>query len=116
MKFCVSGTGPTQKGTGPTWFYRNPHSTPFVFGQPEEFQGASHAYRTDAELPDSVKDNLPSHAQDIYREAFNSAWEEYKDAAKRRGNESREEVAHKVAWAAVKQKYEKIGEEWRAKD
>lgn len=25
-------------------------------------------YRTDAELPDSVKDNLPAHAQDIYRE------------------------------------------------
>ena len=27
-------------------------------------------YRTDAELPDSVKRALPSHAQDIYREAF----------------------------------------------
>jgi cation transport regulator len=73
-------------------------------------------YSNDAELPDSVKDNLPNHAQDIYREAFNSAWEEYKDASKRRGNESREEVAHKVAWAAVKQKYEKVGNEWRAKD
>ena len=45
-------------------------------------------YRTDAELPDSVKDNLPSHAQDIYREAFNSAWQEYQDASKQRGNES----------------------------
>jgi len=31
-------------------------------------------YSNDAELPDSVKDNLPNHAQDIYREAFNSAW------------------------------------------
>lgn len=29
-------------------------------------------YRTTRELPDSVKDNLPSHAQDIYREAFDS--------------------------------------------
>jgi cation transport regulator len=72
--------------------------------------------RTDAELPDSVKDNLPAHAQVIYREAFNNAWEEYKDAFKRRGNESLEEVAHKVAWAAVKQKYEKVGNEWQAKD
>jgi cation transport regulator len=77
-------------------------------------------YRTDAELPPGVKDNLPPHAQDIYREAFNSAWQEYQDASKRRGNESLEEVAHKVAhkvaWAAVKQKYEKVGDEWRAKD
>ena len=31
-------------------------------------------YRTNQELPDSVKDNLPNHAQDIYREAFDSAW------------------------------------------
>ena len=73
-------------------------------------------YRTDAELPPGVKDNLPPHAQDIYREAFNSAFEEYQDASKRRGNESQEEVAHKVAWAAVKQKYEKVGDRWRAKD
>jgi cation transport regulator len=73
-------------------------------------------YGNDAELPDSAKDNLPNHAQDIYREAFNSAWEEYKDASKRRGKESREDVAHKVAWAAVKQKYAKVGNEWRAKD
>jgi len=72
-------------------------------------------YRTNQELPDSVKDNLPSHAQDIYREAFDSAWDEYEDPAKRRGNESREEAAHKVAWAAVKLKYEKVGNEWRPK-
>ena len=51
-------------------------------------------YRTDAELPPGVKDNLPPHAQDIYREAFNSVWQEYQDASKRRGNESLEEVAH----------------------
>jgi cation transport regulator len=68
------------------------------------------------ELPDSVKNSLPSHAQDIYREAFDSAWDEYQDPAKRRGYESLEEVAHKVAWAAVKKKYQKVGEEWQPKD
>jgi cation transport regulator len=73
-------------------------------------------YRTNQELPDSVKDNLPNHAQAIYREAFDSAWDEYADPSKRRGAESREEVAHKVAWAAVKKKYEKVGEEWKPKD
>ncbi len=33
-------------------------------------------YRTNQELPDSVKNSLPSHAQDIYREAFDNAWSE----------------------------------------
>jgi len=73
-------------------------------------------YRTNQELPDSVKNTLPSHAQDIYREAFDSAWEEYQDPSKRRGNATLEEVAHRVAWAAVKQSYEKVGETWQRKD
>jgi cation transport regulator len=57
-----------------------------------------------------VRENLPEHAQDIYREAFNSAWEEYKDPFERRGNESWEEVSHKVAWSAVEKVYEKNAE------
>ncbi len=64
-------------------------------------------YKTDTELPESVRNALPKHAQDIYRKAYNSAWDEYADASKRRGDESQEETAHKVAWAAVKDKYEK---------
>lgn len=46
-----------------------------------------------SELPDSIKDNLPKHAQEIYRAAYNSAWEQYADPDKRRGDASREEVA-----------------------
>lgn len=59
-------------------------------------------YQSANELPDSVKNVLPEHAQDIYKEAFNSAYDEYKDAEDRRGDADREEVAHKVAWSAVK--------------
>ena len=59
------------------------------------------------DLPDSVKDNLPQHAQEIYLKAYNNAWEEYKEPENRRGTESREEVARKVAWAAVKKVYGK---------
>jgi len=73
-------------------------------------------YDRNAYVPDSVRDNLPEHAQSIYREAFNSAFEEYKSARDRRGDASREETAHKVAWSAVKQKYEKRGHRWQAKD
>lgn len=64
-------------------------------------------YKEVDDLPDSVKKNLPPKAKIIYLEAYNSAWEEYKDPEKRRGDDSREEVSHKVAWSAVKQKYEK---------
>jgi cation transport regulator len=59
------------------------------------------------QLPDSVRDNLPKHAQEIYKEAFNSAWDQYKDPDDRRGDASREETAHRVAWSAVKNEYEK---------
>jgi cation transport regulator len=67
------------------------------------------------DLPDNVTNVLPKHAREIYRGAFNNAWEEYKDPDERRGDASREETAHKVAWAAVKKEYEKRGDEWRKK-
>jgi cation transport regulator len=65
-------------------------------------------YATNEELPPSVRHHLPPHAQDIYRAAFNSAWQGYgeKDPA------HREEIAHRVAWAAVKKRYRKAGEDW----
>ncbi|MGD8475733.1 MAG: ChaB family protein [Burkholderiales bacterium] len=68
------------------------------------------------ELPDSVRDSLPIHAQEIYRAAFNNAWKQYKDADDRRQDEDRETVAHKVAWSAVKEKYEKRDDRWMKKD
>ncbi len=64
-------------------------------------------YKSNADLPDNVTNVLPKHAQDIFREAFNSAYDEYKDPKDRQGDTSREETARRVAWAAVKNKYEK---------
>jgi cation transport regulator len=64
-------------------------------------------YKTLDDLPDSVKNNLPQHAQEIYKEAFNHSWVQYANPKKRRSQESREEVAHKVAWSAVKNTYQK---------
>lgn len=55
-------------------------------------------YDSIKDLPDSVRDNLPKHAQEIYQEAYNSAWDEY---------DHDEERALRVAWSAVKQKYQK---------
>ncbi len=69
-------------------------------------------YERSTDLPEDVQDALPEHAQDIYREAFNSAWEQYEDPEDRERDASREETAHAVAWSAVKQEYEKVDGEW----
>ena len=62
-------------------------------------------------------DQLPQHAQEIYKKAHNNALKEYQDPDKRRdSDESPEEVAHKVAWSAVKNEYEKKGDGWVKKD
>jgi len=64
-------------------------------------------YKTKSDLPKGPKDVLPPKAQDIYRSAYNKAHDEYGDKSKRRGSESRDETASKVAWSAVKGKYKK---------
>jgi len=63
-------------------------------------------YRHVNDLPAPVQAALPHHAQEIYLEAFNHAWNEY--AAR----PDRESLAHRVAWAAVKKKYFKQGNAW----
>lgn len=65
-------------------------------------------YASINDLPASVRAHLPSHAQEIYLAALNNAWAEYQD----RTSDRREEIAHRVAWAAVKRKYQKVGDRW----
>lgn len=54
-------------------------------------------YQTINDLPDSVREHLPKHGQEIFRAAFNNAEKEYDS----------EESAFRVAWSAVKRDYEK---------
>jgi cation transport regulator len=70
------------------------------------------------ELPDQIRYNLPRDAQTIFMSAFNSAWKQYKDPSKRHGSDSREKVANKVAWSAVKKQYDKapISGDWKKKE
>jgi len=71
-------------------------------------------YRNTSELPHTVREHLPAHAQDIYMNAFNNAWTQYAEKRKRREKVSREATAHKVAWAAVERSYEKDADgKWR---
>lgn len=60
-------------------------------------------YDTTDDLPDSVRNSLPQHALEIYRAAFNGAWAQAEDPEEPSDDGSREETAHRVAWAAVKQ-------------
>ena len=60
-------------------------------------------------------DTLPTHAQHIYAKAHKNAFKQYESPSKRRGGkrQSREQVAHKVAWSAVKKAgYKKQGDRW----
>jgi len=59
-------------------------------------------YSSNAALPAVVRAHLPDHAQDIYRAAFNNAWERWGEDAR----------AHRIAWAAVKRSYERSDDLW----
>ena len=63
-------------------------------------------YRVNSDLPPSVRNHLPDYAQDIYREAFNHAFDAHS------GDPRQEEAAHRIAWAAVKRGYVKAGDIW----
>ncbi len=63
-------------------------------------------YAKVSELPDAVR-AMPAHAQEIYMSAYNAAFKQYD------GNEGK---AHGTAWAAVKNKYKKVGDNWVAKE
>ena len=60
-------------------------------------------YRTNEDLPPSVRTHLPPHAQDIFRAAFNHAFD--------RGSVD-EAGAFRIAWSAVKRRYQKVDGEW----
>ncbi len=64
-------------------------------------------YASNDDLPPSVHDHLPPHAQDIFREAFNNAW---------RSHQGDEAAAFRIAWAAVKRSYIKVRNTWRPRE
>ena len=48
-------------------------------------------YKEITDLPESVREHLPKHAQEVDKSAYNSAEKQYVD----------ESTAHKVAWRSV---------------
>jgi cation transport regulator len=66
-------------------------------------------YLENSDLPPPVRNHLPQHAQDIYREAFNHAF------AAHTGDPRQEEAAHRIAWAAVERRYTQEAGVWVAR-
>ena len=58
-------------------------------------------YKSIDNLPESVRNTLPIHAQHIFREAFNASIAKYGEVR-----------AFKIAWAAVKLKFVKRSGKW----
>lgn len=74
-------------------------------------------YNTIDDLPDNVTNVLPKHAQEIFVEAFNNAYDQYKNPEDRKNDDDRENTARRVAWSAVKKKYAKGDDDkWHPKD
>jgi cation transport regulator len=63
-------------------------------------------YAINAALPISVRRYLPEPAQGIFRAALNHAFAAHADDSRQ------EEAAHRIAWAAVKRSYVKVGDRW----
>jgi cation transport regulator len=63
-----------------------------------EIRGKSNMlYNSIDELPEDLKRKLPIPSQELYIQIFNSAWEEYGDPHKLKGEPDRELVAHQIA-------------------
>jgi len=67
-----------------------------------------YASNQDLPGPGPVRRRLAAGAQDIFRSAFNHARQTYGSREPAR----REEIAQRVAWAAVKTRCHKVGDHW----
>lgn len=66
-------------------------------------------YNRIEDLPLSVRQHLPGHAQEIFLAAFNSAFHSHE------GDPHQDEIAFRIAWAAVKRSYVKVDGNWMPK-
>ena len=70
-------------------------------------------FETIKQLPVTIRDTLPDKAQEIYRKAYNQAWDEFEEDDHRGLNQ--QGLAHQQAWMAVKQEYVFDLDQWHRK-
>ena len=66
-------------------------------------------YKSLEDLPEGITNNLPLRAQEIYQITYNNALALHENELEAKA------IAHRVAWSAVKQTYERINDAWRKK-
>ena len=59
-------------------------------------------YESKSDLPPTIRDVLPEHAQELYLQAHQKGWDEYEEG---QGYLSRDGVAHQRGWTAVQLEY-----------
>jgi len=59
-------------------------------------------YESKSDLPPTIRDVLPEYAQELYLQAYQKGWDEYKEG---QGYLSRDGVAHQRGWTAVQHEY-----------
>jgi cation transport regulator len=60
-------------------------------------------YASNEDLSPTVRGILPTDAQDLYRETYNQAWDDYDEASQE--DMSRHDMAHRQAWMAVERAF-----------
>jgi len=65
------------------------------------------SYESNTDLPAKIAKVLPDHAQDIYREAYNDAYDEIKQPVGDKDEVGRDDSAARLAWEAIKDNYHK---------
>ena len=65
-------------------------------------------YRHREELPEEVKDRLPIHAQELYKEKYNEAWFQLHSQSTRRQSETRHELSARLARDAIIKRYPRL--------
>ena len=68
-------------------------------------------YNSTADLPENIRKTLPTKAQAIFLNAFNSAW----TGPCKDDPDKREPCAFQQAWGAVKKLYRQEGDKWVSK-
>ena len=69
-------------------------------------------FQTNEDLPEDIRQGLPTHIQTLYRQVYNRVWADYVMPVRRGFLNRHDDVARRKAWAAVKRQYVKTERGW----
>jgi cation transport regulator ChaB len=73
-------------------------------------------YGHHTDLPEALQRTMPIEAQELYRTVYNAAWKQYEHTFQEVEALSADELAHRIAWGRVKQRFSKDCQgQWHSK-